>query len=317
MGASEKVYDVVIIGAGPAGLTASIYASRALLDYVTIEQASIGGQTVLTSDIDNYPGLPKTTGFDLADAMKGHAESLGATIVLDNVSSITRNEEDSLFEVTTSSERYVAKAVIAATGATPRHAGFEGEEEFYGRGVSYCGTCDGMFYRGKLVYVIGGGNTALEEAIFLTRFADKVIICVRKDHVRAQASLLQEAEANEKIEFRYLTSITKVEGEQLLTSVTLRNNETGEETIEEHDAGSFGVFVFTGHVPMTELLGDMVELSPTGAVITDERMATKTPGLYCAGDLREKPLRQIVTATADGAIAATAVSAYLGHPVEG
>ena len=315
--AENEVRDLVIVGAGPAGLSAAIYASRAMLDAVTIEQAGVGGQVLTTTDIDNYPGTPNTTGFELMDAMQRQATDLGAQIVSDQVLGLERDEETGIFEVRCAGETYRSKAVVVATGAVPRHAGFEGEEAYGGRGVSYCGTCDGMFYRGKQVFVIGGGNTACEDTLFLTRFANKVTMVVRKDHLRAQAALQKEIEENEKVDIRFLTSITKVAGKDLLTSVTFRNNETGEEHTEEYDEGSFGVFVFVGTVPVTEVLGDLVELAPDGSVITNDRMETKTPGLYCAGDVRKKPLRQIVTAAADGAIAATCASSYLGHPVEG
>jgi thioredoxin reductase (NADPH) len=313
----QKVYDLVIVGGGPAGLSAAIYAQRALLDTVTLEQEAVGGQVILTSEVDNYPGVPHTDGFTLVDAMQSQAVDLGANIVMENAERITRDEETGLFEVRTPMATYVTKTVIVAGGATPRKAGFEGEERFGGRGVSYCATCDGMFYRGKQVFVIGGGNSACEEALFLTRFANKVTLVVRKDHLRAQASVGRQVEENEKITVRYLTSIVKVDGDQLLTSITFRNNVTGEETTETYDEGSFGVFVFVGRVPASELLGELVELDKQGYVITKDDMSTETPGLFAAGDVRQKPLRQIVTAAADGAIAATSVSAYLGHPVAG
>ena len=314
---TATVKDLVIVGGGPAGLSAAIYAQRALLDTVTLEQEAIGGQVILTSEVDNYPGVPHTDGFSLVDAMQRQAEDLGASIVIDNVERITRDEETGLFEVRTPVQTYTTKAVIVAGGATPRKAGFDGEERFGGRGVSYCATCDGMFYRGKEVFVIGGGNSACEEALFLTRFASHVTLVVRKDHLRAQAVVGREVEENEKVSVSYLTSVVKVDGNDALTSITLRNNETGEETTKTFDEGSFGVFVFVGRVPASELLGDLVELDANGYVITDDSMATCTPGLFAAGDVRQKPLRQIVTAAADGAIAATSVSAYLGHPVAG
>lgn len=313
----QHVYDLVIIGAGPAGLSAALYAKRAMLDTVVIEQEAVGGQVIITSDIDNYPGVPHTDGFSLIDAMQRQAEDLGAKISITNVEKVVKNEETGLFTVQTPAGNLETKTVIVAGGATPRHAGFEGEEAFAGHGVSYCATCDGMFYRGKKVYVIGGGNSAGEEALFLTRFADKVDIIVRKDHMRAQAAVLNELEENPKVTIRYLTSVTAVDGGMMLKEVTLRDNSTGETYVESYDEGGFGVFVFVGRVPATQLLEGMVELDAAGYVVADERMATKTPGLFVAGDLRQKPLRQIVTAAADGAIAATSASAYLGHPVEG
>jgi thioredoxin reductase (NADPH) len=309
--------DLVIVGAGPAGLSASIYAQRALLDTVTLEQQSIGGQVILTSEVDNYPGVPHTDGFTLTDAMQRQAEDLGATIRLENVEKIERNSSSDGFVVHTPESTYAAKAVIVSGGATPRHAGFDGEDSFGGRGVSYCATCDGMFYRGKNVFVIGGGNSAAEEALFLTKFADKVTMVVRKDHLRAQAAVAKAVEDNEKIDIRFETSIVAVDGGDLMSSVTFRNTATGETTTETYDEGSFGIFVFVGRVPASKLVGDLVDVDEQGYIITNERMETKTPGLFAAGDVRQKPLRQIITAASDGAIAATSVSAYLGHPVEG
>ena len=311
---SEKeVLDLVIVGAGPAGLTAAIYAQRALLNTVVLEQEAVGGQVVLTYEVDNYPGLPHADGFSLVDAMKRQAEDLGARILMEKVQGIAR-QEDGSFVVTVPGKVYQAKAVILACGATPRHAGFVGEEEYVGKGVSYCATCDGMFYRGKQVFVIGGGNSAAEEALFLTRFANKVSLIVRKDHLRAQASVAQELAEHPKVELRFLTSLTKVAGEGMITELTLRNNETGEQSVESFEQ-NVGVFVFVGRVPASALAEGLVECDEAGYVIAAEDLSTATPGLFVAGDVRQKPLRQIVTAAADGALAATSVSAYLGHPL--
>ena len=307
--------DLVIVGGGPAGLSAAIYAQRAMLDTVTLEQEAVGGQVVLTSDVDNYPGVPHTDGFSLVDAMQRQAEDLGAQIVMENVSSIARDDETGLFAVKTTSCEYEAKTVIVAGGATPRKAGFEGELEYAGKGVSYCATCDGMFFRGREVFVIGGGNSAAEEALFLTRFAEKVTLIVRKDHLRAQAAVAEELNNNPKTSIRFLTSIVGVSGEGSIQRITFRNNETFAEYAEEFAQG-VGVFVFVGRVPASELVANLVERNGAGYVVANERMETKTPGLFVAGDVREKPLRQIVTAASDGAIAATSASAYLGHPVD-
>ena len=309
--------DLVIVGGGPAGLSAAIYARRSLLDAVTLEREALGGQMILTSDIDNYPGVPESDGFSISDAMRAQAEGLGAQIELDPVESVTRDDETGRFLVRAASGSYDTAAVILAAGARPRKAGFEGEERFSGHGVSYCATCDGMFYRNKQVFVIGGGNSAAEEALFLARLASKVTVIVRKDHLRAQASVISELERNEKVEIRLLTSIVGVDGADLPTAITFRDNATGELFTENYDEGSFGIFVLVGRDPETELVADLVDLDGTGYVITDERMATRTAGLYVAGDARAKPLRQIVTAAADGAVAATSVAAYLGQPVEG
>ncbi len=311
------VKDLVIVGGGPAGLSAAIYARRSLLDAVTLEREALGGQAILTSEIDNYPGLPHTDGFTLSDAMRAQAEDLGAQIVMDPVSSIARNQETGRFDVVTSSARYDAATVILAAGARPRHAGFDGEQRFAGHGVSYCATCDGMFYRGKHVFVIGGGNSAAEEALFLARLASKVTLIVRKDHLRAQAAVVRELEQNEKVELRLLTSIVALDGGDLPSSVTFRDNATGSTHVETYEEGSFGVFVLVGRDPETELVRELADVDDAGYVVTDERMATRTPGLFVAGDARVKPLRQIVTAASDGAVAATSAAAYLGLPVEG
>ena len=309
--ANNKLLDLVIVGAGPAGLSAAIYAQRALLNTVVLEQQAVGGQVLLTSEVDNYPGVPHADGYSLIDLMKGQATEFGATIVSDKVTSL-EHKPDGTFEVTASSETYQAKAVILAGGATPRLAGFTGEKDFSGRGVSYCATCDGMFYRGKQVFVVGGGNSAVEEALFLTRFASKVTLLVRKDYLRAQASLAQEALGHDKIEVRFLTSLTKVDGERFVTELTLRDNKTGEEHVEKYPEGA-GVFVFVGRVPASELVADLADLDADGYVITADDLSCKTPGLYVAGDVRQKPLRQILTAASDGAIAATSASTYLGQ----
>lgn len=308
--------DLVIVGAGPAGLSAAIYAQRALLDTVTLEQEAVGGQVILTSGIDNYPGVPNTDGFTLTDTMKKQAEDLGASIQMSNVTGIGRLD-DGTFEVATPDGSVHARAVIVAGGATPRHAGFDGEERFAGHGVSYCATCDGMFYRNKEVFVIGGGNSACEEALFLTRFASHVTIVVRKDHLRAQAAVAQEVAQNPKISIMYNTCVSKADGGELLSSITFRDSLTGDETTRTFDEGAFGIFVFVGRVPATELVGSLVDVDGQGYVITNDRMETRTPGLFAAGDIREKPLRQIITAAADGAVAATSVAAYLGQPIEG
>ena len=304
--------DLVIIGGGPAGLAASIYAACALLDSVTLEQQAYGGQVLLTSEIDNYPGVPNADGYSLIESMRQQATDLGARLATTEVVSITKDQDE--FELQTTEGDLRARAIILAAGAVPRHAGFEGEEAYVGRGVSYCATCDGMFFRNREVFVIGGGNSAVEEALFLTRFASHVTLVVRKDHLRAQAVLAEELENNEKASIRYLTSITRVSGEQAINQITFRNNETGETYEETFETGA-RVFVFVGRVPTSELVRDFVDVTPEGYVITDAYMATRTKGIFAAGDVRNTPLRQIVCAASDGAIAATNVSAYLGHPV--
>ena len=309
--------DLVIIGGGPAGLSAAIYAQRSLLDAVTLERESVGGQVILTTGIDNYPGAPRTDGFTLSDAMRAQAEELGAEIAMDPVTSLVRDDITGRFTVTAASAVYDAACVILASGARPRRAGFEGEERLSGRGVSYCATCDGMFFRGKPVFVIGGGNSAAEEALFLARLASTVTLVVRKDHLRAQAAIVRELERAENVKIRLMTRIVSVAGDELVNSVTLKDDATGVTWTEEFGEDSVGVFVLVGREPETALVRGLAELDQTGYAITDERMATRVPGLFVVGDARRKPLRQIVTAAADGAVAATSAAAYLGHPVEG
>ena len=315
MNAEKK--DLVIIGGGPAGLAAAIYARRSLLDAVTLEREALGGQMILTSEIDNYPGVPNADGFGLVEAMQAQAEGLGARIELDPVESLELAGESGRFLVRAAGGTYDAASVIVAAGAQPRHAGFDGEERFQGHGVSYCATCDGMFYRNKHVFVIGGGNSAAEEALFLARLASKVTLVVRKDHLRAQAALVRELEKHEKVEIRLLTSLVELDGDERPQRLVFRDNDTGETYEETHEPGSFGVFVLTGRVPETGLLKGLVDTDEAGYAITDERMATRTPGLFVAGDARAKPLRQIVTAASDGAVAATSAAAFLGRPIEG
>ena len=309
--------DLVIVGAGPAGLTAAIYARRSLLDTVVIERGATGGQMTLTNEIDNYPGLPHTDGYTLSEALQAQAADLGATIVADDVQAIERDDETGRFFVRGSGATYDAAAVVWAAGANPRRAGFDGEEAYTGRGVSYCATCDGMFYRGKHVFVIGGGNSAAEEALFLLRIASKVSVVVRKDHLRAQTALVEQLEQADNVELLLNTTVRSISGADLPSTIVLGDAVTGADETLELGEGAFGVFVLVGRDPETTLVRGLVDCDERGYVLTDEHMATKTPGLFVAGDARDKPLRQIVTAAADGAIAASSAAAYLGRPLEG
>lgn len=304
---ADKILDTVIVGGGPAGYSAAIYASRASLDTLVLEQGVPGGQIATSDVIDNYPGIPSTSGADLGQRMHDHALAAGAASDYGTVSSITKDDEG-LFNIESDMGVYQARSVIVATGATPRTAGFANEDVYKGRGVSYCATCDAMFYRGKHVFVIGGGNSACEEAIYLSNVADKVEVILRRDAFRASRGMVDRMLAHENISVRYQTSIVAVDGGTFLNAITFRNNETNEEYTEKHDEGSFGIFVATGHNPVTELVKPFVELAADGSVIVNSQMATKTPGLYCAGDMRSGSLRQVITAAADGALAA--VSAY-------
>lgn len=314
---SEQLFDVAIIGGGPAGMTAAIYAQRAMLSSIVFEKALFGGQMTLTSDVDNYPGEPHADGYTLGESMLKQVKELGAETKQRDITHLERCE-DGIFKLEDSrGETYLSKTVIVATGATPRRAGFEGEEAFSGKGVSYCATCDGMFFMNKQVFVIGGGNSAAEEALFLTRFASHVTVVVRKDHLRAQKVVVKELEEHPKIDIAYETQIVRVEGEMGVKSVTLLHTNTQQEETRTFDEGC-GIFVFVGRTPESSVVATLMGADAAqGYLEADERMQTEVPGLFIAGDVRDKPLRQIVTAASDGAQAATSAAIYLGQPVEG
>ena len=305
-----QAHDVVVLGSGPAGCSAALYARRELLDVIVLEKGDWGGQIVSSSEIENYPGVPPTDGFSLMATMRDQALSLGAEFLQEEVAQL-RALPDGLFSLMTTSGEVFARSVIACVGSSPSRAGFEGEAAFTGRGVSYCATCDGMFYRNKHVFVCGGGNSAAEEALFLSRFAQLVTIVVRKGSMRADASLVRKLEAIPNIEFLFETSVVSVEGEDLVSAITLRNVADGSQRRLEYEEGSLGVFVYVGSRPDTELLKGLVELDEHGYVITDEHMLTSAPGIYAAGDCRNGVLKQVVTAAADGAVAAVTASRYL------
>ncbi|MDY2776891.1 MAG: FAD-dependent oxidoreductase [Collinsella sp.] len=307
MNMKNEQCDLAIIGGGPAGYSAALYAARASLSTVVIEQGMPGGQIATSDMIDNYPGIPAISGAELGTKMQAHAEEAGARTEYLMVESLDR-DEDGGFTIAGGDTRLKARSVIVATGATPRPAGFENEDVYRGRGISYCATCDAMFYRGKRVYVIGGGNSAVEEALFLARIASEVILIVRRDRFRASRGMVARLMACDNVSVRFNTSIVSVDGGQLLSHIDFRDTQTGEVVGEDHPEGSFGIFVFAGNDPVTGLVSELVDLAPDGGVETDEHMATRTPGLFCAGDMRSKSLRQVITAAADGAIAA--VSAY-------
>ena len=302
--------DVIVIGGGPAGSSAALYAARASLRTLVIEQGMPGGQIATSDMVDNYPGIPSISGAELGQKMLDHAESAGAEVAYTMVTSVSRSAEG-VYTVATDAGAYQAPVLIVATGAIPRPVGFAGEEAFRGRGVSYCATCDGMFYRGKKVFVVGGGNSACEEGLYLARIASEVVMVVRRNEFRAPRGRVDVLLACDNVSVKYSTSIVEVSGERLLGSVTFRDNGTGETYTETYPEGTFGIFVFAGNDPVTDLVRDLVDIAPDGGVVTDEGMATRTPGLYCAGDMRSKRLRQVVTAAADGAIAATAAYSYV------
>lgn len=307
----SKIYDVVIIGGGPAGLTAALYAGRARLDTLMIEKAREGGQIVNTSEIANYPGsLKSESGPSLIERMKEQAGGFGAITVYDNVNSVEL--EGRIKTIRCNSESYQAKAVIIATGAYPTTTGCKGEKEFVGKGVSYCATCDAAFFEDLEVYVVGGGDSAVEEALYLTKFARKVTIIHRRDELRAAKSIQEKAFANEKIEFMWDSVVKELNGDGVLSSMVVENVKTGErsEILADEDDGIFGLFVFIGYKPQSALFEGKLKLE-NGYVVTDDNMKTGIPGVFAAGDIRVKSLRQVVTATSDGAIAAVQAEKYL------
>lgn len=309
--ATNQLIDVAIIGGGPAGYAAAIYTARANLSTTVIEQGMSGGQIATTNEVENYPGIPLLSGVELGERFQQHAEGLGAQVEWSMVTGIDYDADASLFTVHHDTGETIARSVIACMGATPRPAGFVGEDAYRGRGVSYCATCDGMFFRGKQVFVIGGGNAACEEALFLSDIASNVTIVLRRDQFRAPDGVVQKVLAKDNISARYQTSIVALSGEAMPTTITFKDNATAETHTETFEPGSFGIFVFTGTQPHTELVEHLVDLAPDGGIVTDDSMATRTPGLFAAGDIRSKRLRQVVTAVSDGAIAATSAYAFL------
>lgn len=308
---SDHPIDVAIIGGGPAGYSAAIYAARANLKTMVFEQGMSGGQIATTNEIENYPGIPLLSGAVLGERFQQHAEGLGAQVEWSMVTGIDYDADAVKFTIHHDRGDTEAKSVIACMGATPRPAGFVGEDTYRGRGVSYCATCDGMFFRGKHVFVIGGGNAACEEALFLSDIASSVTIVLRRDQFRAPDGVVKKVLAKDNISVRYQTSIVELSGETMPTMITFKDNATGETYSETFDPGSFGIFVFTGTQPHTELVDHLVDLASDGGILTDDAMATRTPGLFAAGDIRSKRLRQVVTAVSDGAIAATSAYAFL------
>lgn len=310
----EKIiYDLLILGGGPAGLSAAVYAGRAKLKTVILEKGSVGGQAATTSEIVNYTGIRKTTGPALSDEMKQHAADFGVETIKADVTGV--DFSDNVKVVKTLSGDFYARAVIIATGAVPKKLGFAGEAEFTGRGVAYCATCDGEFFDGLELFVVGGGYAAAEEAIFLTRYASKITMIVRKPHFACAASIADKVLANKKIEVKFNTELLEVTGDGMIQSARFVNNVTNEEWTYDakKEDGTFGVFVFIGNEPKTEVFRGHVEMDATGYILTNDEMETNVEGVYAAGDLRPKVLRQIVTAVADGAIAATVAQKYVAE----
>ena len=292
-------YDVAIIGGGPAGLAAAVYAARGGMKTVIFEKALIGGQITTTADVENYPGFEDNmSGFDIADKMRKQAEKFGTEIKQENIKSI---QSDNFYKVVeTDSNKYNVKSVILSTGANPRKLGVQGEAKYTGRGVSYCATCDGALYRDKTVAVVGGGDSAVEEAIFLTKFAKKVYVIHRRDELRAVKLIQKRAFENEKIEIIWDSIVKEIKGGDFIEKAELYNKKTK----ETKDLNLDGIFIYVGIIPNNELVKYIVELDEQGFILTDETMCTKVPGLFAAGDVVHKVLRQVVTAASDGATAA-------------
>ena len=301
---ASRLYDAVVVGGGPAGLTAALYLARARYRVVVVEKDRFGGQIALTSEVVNYPGVLSASGAELGETMRRQAEAFGAEFLLAEVTELDLSGD--VKRVRTTRGELSCFAVLLATGASPRRVGFAGEEEFRGHGVAYCATCDGEFFTGKDVFVVGGGFAAAEEAVFLTRYARRVTILVRKGAFSCAQAAVEPLLANDKIDVWYNTEVEEVSGDAVLTEMRYRNNATGETGVYRADAGdTFGVFVFVGYAPATELVRGVAELNPAGYILTDERHRTTADGLFAAGDVCVKELRQVATATGQAASAAT------------
>ena len=314
----ENLYDLIIIGSGPAGLSAGLYGARAKLKTLILEKGKTGGQIVTTHDVANYPGsVEDASGPKLIARMVEQCKSFGAEMIKDNIVEVNIDGEIKVLRGEKS--EYRGKAVVIATGATPRKLGVPGEKELTGKGVSYCATCDGDFFTDLEVFAVGGGNSAVEEGMFLTKFARKVTIVNRSEELTCAKSIAQKAIDHKDIEIMYNTSIKELHGDGILEKVVFKNNVTGE--LREYEAdeedGTMGVFVFVGLDPQTNLFKDKINMDDRGYIITDEEMRTNIEGVFAAGDCRVKALRQVVTATNDGAIATITAEKYienkLGH----
>ncbi len=301
----KSSYDLIVIGGGAAGLSAAQYGARANLDTLLVEEMAPGGQALLIDGLENYPGLPEpVNGYDFAERLRSQAEGFGAQFLTASVSSLRK--EGKAFLVTTTEGELTAPAVILATGSKHRHLGAPGEERLSGRGVSYCATCDGPFFKGKRIFVAGGGDAACDEAQFLAKLTDKVTMVHRKDRFRAQRSLAERVLKNPSIKVGFNTVIAEIKGEKKVEAVVLEDTVTGART----EVGADAVFVFVGSIPQTGLAGEAAK-DEAGFILTDDHMATSIPGLYAAGDVRATPFRQIVTACSDGAVAAHSAAQYI------
>lgn len=301
----EYSCELLIIGAGPAGLAAAQYGARANLKTIVIEEMAAGGQALLIDQLENYPGiLEPVSGYDLAESMRVQAERFGAEFVSASVESVEK--EGSRFVVKAGGDRFAAEAVIVATGAKHRHLGVPGEDTFAGRGVSYCATCDGPFFKGKRILVVGGGDAACDEAMYLAKLSSQVVMIHRRDRFRAQKSLAARVLENPNIKVQFNTVPVEIRGGKKVESVVLADAVSGEKREEAFDA----VFVFVGSDPNTASVPQVAK-DESGSIVTDDRMATSVPGIFAAGDVRVSPFRQVITACSDGAVAAHAASQYI------
>lgn len=313
----ENVYDVIIIGGGPAGLSAGLYAARGKMSTLILEKEKAGGQIVTTSEVANYPGsMENATGPILIDRMVEQCKEFGAEFEKDTINEI--KVDGTIKTLVGEKTSYKTKSIIIASGANPRLAGVPGEKELSGKGVSYCATCDADFFTDLEVFVIGGGDSAVEEAIFLTKFARKVTIVHRRDELRAAKSIQEKAFNNSKIEFMWDTVVEEIKGDGIVESAVFKNKKTGEVTeyTADEEDGTFGIFVFIGYIPATKMFEGVIKMDETGYIITDDNMKTNIPGVFAAGDCRVKSLRQVITAAADGAIAATQAEKYIENELE-
>ena len=310
----SKIYDVIVLGAGPAGLAAGLYAGRSRLSTLIIEKGQDGGQIAITDEIENYPGqiVEGESGPSLIARMTEQAKKFGAERCSDVIKSVELNGE--VKKLIGAKGEYEAKCVIIATGAFPKPIGCENEGKFTGKGISFCATCDASFFEDFEVYVVGGGDSAVEEAMYLTKFARKVTIIHRRNELRAAKSIQEKAFKNPKLHFMWDTVVTRVDGDELLSSMTVKNVKTGELTTINADEkdGLFGLFGFIGYNPNSQLFEGMLDME-NGYIKTDENMHTNIPGVFAAGDIRVKSLRQVVTAAADGAIAAMQAEHYISN----